>query len=220
MTDALLEDRGAPRDRETRRLDEHGRPAPVREEIHPLIRHRWSPRAVGDRPVSPEDLRALFEAARWAPSSYNEQPWRFLVATDADPDWLRRLRGYLSEGNAWATRAPVLVASAYRTTFTRNGKPNRMALRDLGAAEENLVLQAYDLGLVAHQMAGFDHRRLRDELLPDGFEPGSMTAVGHPGDPDALDDDVRDREESPRTRKDPGELVFAGSWGKPAPFLG
>ena len=202
----------------TPRAAEAGRPAPVAAPIHDLLAARWSPRAFDERPVEPEVLRSVFEAARWAPSSFNEQPWRFLVATADEPAWLERLRGYLTPGNAWALRAPVLVASAYRTTFARNDRPNRMAARDLGAAEQNLVLEAYDRGLVAHQMAGFDHRRLAEELLPEGFEPGSMTALGRPGSHDLLPDEKR-RDRSPRARRPAEAFVFGPSWGEAAGFL-
>ncbi|MBW3535980.1 MAG: nitroreductase family protein [Gemmatimonadetes bacterium] len=195
-----------------------GRPAPVEAPVHDLIARRWSPRAFDERPVDAAVLRSVFEAARWAPSSFNEQPWRFLLATTDEPEWIDRLRGYLTEGNAWARRAPVLAASACRTTFTRNGLPNRMACRDLGAAEQNLVLEAYHRGLVAHQMAGFDHRRLADELLPDGFEPGSMLALGWPGEHDLLPDEKR-RDRRPRERRPLDELVFSGEWGRPSAFL-
>jgi nitroreductase len=197
-----------------------GRPAPTDVDIHPLIASRWSPRAFDDRPVEPEKLRALFEAARWAPSSFNEQPWRFLVATLDDPEWLERLRDYLTPGNrAWAARAPVLIASAYRTRLARNDNSNRVAFRDLGAAEENLCLQAFAEGLVVHQMAGFDHERLKEELLPDGFEPGDMIAVGYPGDPDLLDEKLREREKRPRSRRPMAEFVFGSAWGEGAGFL-
>ena len=198
----------------------HGRPARTHVPIHPLIAARWSPRAFASQPVEPEKVRALFEAARWAPSSFNEQPWRFLVATVEEPEWLERLQGYLTTGNAaWASGAPVLIASAYRTRFTEREGENRMALRDLGAAEENLVLQAYAEGLVAHQMAGFDRERLKAELVPQGFEPGSMTAVGYPGDPEELDEKLRERESRPRKRKPWSDFVFGGAWGKPLGFM-
>lgn len=200
----------------------HGRPAPTGADVHPLIAARWSPRALSTRPVEPSLLRSVFEAARWAPSTFNEQPWRFLVGTADEPRWIERLRGYLSEGNAWATRAPVLVASAYRTTFARNGRTNRLALRDLGAAEENAFLEAFHRGLVMHQMAGFDRERLRDELLPDGHEPGSMWAIGYPGGPEdvaALPERKRAGETAERTRRPADEMVFGGEWGRAARFL-
>ena len=195
------------------------RPAPTGVEIGDLAAGRWSPRAIAEVPVDAEKLHAVFEAARWAPSSFNEQPWRFLVATTDEPEWLEDLRGYLSEGNAWALRAPVLVASAYRTTFTRNDRENRMALRDLGAAEQNAFLEATRQGLVMHQMAGFDHERLEKELLPDRFAAGSMWVVGHPGDPADLPEEKRDAETAERSRKALADSVFGDEWGRAAAFL-
>lgn len=198
---------------------EEPRPTVIEPEVHPLICERWSPRAFDDRPVEPEKLRTIFNAARWAPSSFNEQPWRFMVATLSEPDWLERLQGYLSSGNRWAKQAPVLIVSAYRTRFSRNDRPNRMALRDLGAAEENMFLQAFDLGLVMHQMAGFEHQRLKEDLLPEGFEPGAMSAIGYPAGPEDTGDGVKRRDRTKRRRKPPEEVVFGGNWGEPAHFL-
>jgi nitroreductase len=196
----------------------HGRPAPTKLEIYPLISHRWSPRAISGRPVEPEKLRLVLEAARWAPSSRNEQPWRFLVATTDDPEWLERLQGYLSPGNAWAKAAPVLIASAYRTTFSHNEKPNVSALRDLGAAEENMFLQAFAAGLVMHQMGGFDRDSLKRDLIPEGFEPGTMSVIGYPGDVEQLPEDLAERERAPRQRRPLSELVFSRRWAQPAGF--
>lgn len=196
-----------------------GRAAPTGAEIHPLIAHRWSPRAFSERRVESEKLLRILEAARWAPSSYNEQPWRFMVATVDDPDWLERLRGYLTKGNAWARRAPVLMFSAYRAAFTKTGKTNRVAMRDLGAAEQNMVLEAYHQGLIVHQMQGFDHGAVKEELLPEGFEPGAATAVGYPGDLAELSQELRERERAPRKRKPLDEIVFGSGWGEPPRFL-
>jgi nitroreductase len=196
-----------------------GRPAPTGAAIHPLIERRWSPRAISPEPVDPAKLRAIFEAARWAPSSFNEQPWRFLVATTRRPEWLDDLRSYLSDGNAWALSAPVLVASDYRTTFTRNDREHRLAQRDLGAAEENAFLEAFDQGLVMHQMAGFDHRRLREEKLPDGFEPGTMWVIGAPGRIEDVPEKKRAGETAERSRRPVEDIVFGGTWGEPPDFL-
>ncbi len=196
-----------------------GRPPDEELDVHPLIAARWSPRAFSDTAVEPGKLRTLFEAASWAPSSFNEQPWRFLVATVDEPAWLERLQGYLNRGNAWARRAPVLLASAYRTSFTRGGGHNRVAFRDLGAAEENLFLEAFRQGLVMHQMAGFDHERLGEELLPEGFEPGAMAAIGYPAPADELPEDLRDKERRPRRRRPLEETVFGPEWKEPAGFL-
>ncbi len=162
------------------------------------------------RPVSRGALLSLLEAARWAPSSYNEQPWRFVVGTHEEADFRERLQTLLMEGNAWARQAPVLILSAYLPESSRSGDTNRMAFRDLGAAEENLVLQAYDLGLVAHQMAGFDAEAAR-RLLPDGMEPGTMIAIAHPASPDSLSDKLAEREQRPRRRRPLREFVSIGS---------
>ena len=187
--------------------------------IHPLIRNRWSPRTFAPRAVEPEKLRGVFEAARWAPSSFNEQPWRFLVATRDEPEWLGRLQGYLVEGNAWAREAPVLVASAYRTHSLRTGERNRVALRDLGAAEENMFLQATALGLAFHQLAGFDHERLRQTLLPRGFEPGTLIAIGYPRDPHAVSTTDSPPGATGRGRMSLADFVFGAEWSAPAPFV-
>lgn len=194
-----------------------GRPAPAGAPIHRLIAARWSPRAFAERAVEPGKLRSLFEAARWAPSTFNEQPWRFLVATGEDPGWWERLLAFLTPGNAaWARRAPVLVASAYKTRLSRNDRPNRVAPRDLGAAEENLFLQAFAEGLVMHQMAGFDHERLEAELLPEGFRAGTMFAIGYLADPEVLEERFRERERTPRQRRPLKDFVFgAKGWGEP-----
>lgn len=184
-------------------------PAPLNR----LIARRWSPRAFDpELEVSPDHLRTVLEAARWAPSSFNEQPWRFLIGSGQHPEFRETLRDLLMEGNAWARRAPVLVLSGYSTHLSRNGKPNRMALRDLGAAEENLLLQATELGLIAHQMAGFDADAAR-ALLPDGVEVGAMTALGWYGDPSDLTEGQAKAEKGPRKRKPLDEIVGFGGLG-------
>ncbi len=188
-------------------------------DIHPLISRRWSPRAILGRPVEEEKLRLVLEAARWAPSSFNEQPWRFLVATREEPEWLERLQSYLSSGNAWAKSAPVLVASAYRSRFKQSGVPNPSALRDLGAAEQNMFLQAFDLGLVMHQMAGFDRERLKKELLPEGIEPGAMAVVGYLDDKSVDGGELPTKNRTGRQRVPLGKIVFGPRWDEPASFL-
>jgi len=192
------------------------KPAHTQYPIHDLLRRRWSPRAFDERPVEREKLRSLWEAARWAPSSNNEQPWRFLVATKDVPADYDRLFACLLEGNRkWVHRAPVLMLSVACVTFEEEGTPNRHALHDTGLAAENLVLQAVALGLVAHQMAGFDMKKARDSCqIPPGFEPVAMIAVGYPGDPSVLPDYLRERELRPRERRPVGEFVFASQWGE------
>jgi nitroreductase len=193
------------------------KPADTLYPIHDLLRQRWSPRAFDDRPIEPEKLRSLCEAARWAPSSNNEQPWRFIVANkDYETEW-NRLLACLVEGNRkWAYRAPVLILSVASLNFEDDSTPNRHAFYDTGMAVENLVLQATALGLSAHQMAGFDVEKARADLkIPSGYEPVAMIAVGYPGDLASLPDRLRERELQPRSRRPISEWTFSGQWGEP-----
>ncbi|HEV8382697.1 MAG TPA: nitroreductase family protein [Gemmatimonadales bacterium] len=182
------------------------------------MRYRWSPRSFAPRAVAPEMLRAVFEAARWAPSSFNEQPWRFLVATRDEPEWLRRLQDYLDRGNGWARTAPVLVATAYRTHSPKTNERSRVAQRDLGAAEQNMFLQATALGLGFHQIAGFDHERLQRTLLPPGFAPGTLIAIGYPCDADATSVTHPSPGATSRSRLPLADFVFRDEWGVAASF--
>lgn len=195
--------------------------ADTQHPIHDLLKRRWSPRAFSDQPVEAEKLRILFEAARWAPSSNNEQPWRFVVANkDNETEW-SRLLACLVEGNRkWAYRAPVLILSVASLNFEDDSTPNRHAFHDTGMAVENLVLQATALGLAAHQMAGFDVEKARADLkIPSGYDPVAMIAVGYPGDPAQLSDRLRVREAQPRVRKPLTEFVYSATWEQPSPLL-
>ncbi len=196
------------------------KPAPVNPRVHELIRERWSPIAFDSRPVEPEVLHSLLEAAQWAPSSFNEQPWSFLVATREQVEEHARLLDCLVPGNqGWARHAPVLMLSVAKLAFERGGKPNRHALYDVGQATAQLVLQATAAGLAAHQMAGFDGDKARATFgIPDGHDPVAAIALGYPGDPEALPENMRGRELAPRRRKSLSELAFAGRWGKAALF--
>lgn len=195
------------------------KPAATQVSIHDLLARRWSPRTFAERPVESDKLASLFEAARWAPSSSNEQPWRFVVATKDDRAAYDRLLACLLEGNRkWAFRAPVLLLSVARLQFEEDGKPNRHALHDAGMALENLLLQATALGLVSHPMAGFNVEQARTDLkIPAGFEPVAMVAVGYPGEPTVLPDYLQQREAKPRERKPLTELCYAGEWGVALP---
>jgi nitroreductase len=197
------------------------KPAQTKYPIEPVIARRWSPRAFEERPVEGEKLKSLFEAARWAPSSNNEQPWRFLAATKDNRSDYDRLFSCLSEGNAkWVFRAPVLILSVASLFFEDDGKPNRHALHDTGMAVENFVVQATALGLQAHQMAGYDVEKARRECqIPSGFEPVAMIAVGYPGDPVILPDYLRERELKPRERQPIEDFVFSTSWGRPSSLV-
>ena len=195
--------------------------AETRYPIHELLRERWSPRAFADRMVEPEELRSLLEAARWAPSSFNEQPWSFIVATKEHPGDYERLLSCLVEGNIrWAQHAPVLMLSVAKLAFERNQKPNRHAFHDVGLAVENLVIQGMALGLFVHQMAGFHVDRAREVYgIPEGYEPVAAMAIGYLDDLSRLPDDLRERELAPRIRKPLEAFVFSGHWGQPSPLV-
>jgi nitroreductase len=192
------------------------KPAVVAHPIESLLQHRWSPRVFASKSVEREVLLRLFEAARWAPSSYNEQPWRYIVATQENPERLKEAQSVLSPGNAWATKAPVLICSVAQLAFARSDKPNRHAFHDVGAASENLLLQATALGLLGHQMAGFDVEKARVVFqIPEGYEPVAMMAVGYPGPLESLTEEQRAHEERPRVRRPVQEFVFDGRFGDP-----
>jgi nitroreductase len=190
------------------------KPAPTQVPIHPLLSGRWSARALDpERPVEPEKLDAILEAARWAPSCNNDQPWSYLVFDASDPEALEQARSCLVEGNAWARKAPLLLLSVAREHFAYNGKPNRHGQHDVGLASENLVLQGTELGLVTHQMAGFDSDKARRLFgIPEGHTPMAMIALGYPGKIEALPEPLQQREGAPRTRKPVEEWVFWGKW--------
>jgi len=187
--------------------------------LHDLLKRRWSPRAFSEQPVGPDMLLTFLDAARWAPSSSNEQPWRFVVATKQEPADYDRLLACLLEGNRkWAYRAPVLMLSVARMDFEEDGRPNRHAFHDVGLATENLLLQVSALGLVAHPMAGFDIEKARADLkIPSGYEPVAMIAVGYPGELSVLPDYLQQRELKPRERKPLTEIAFSGLWGHSLP---
>ena len=192
------------------------KPAPTDLPILDVVRHRWSPRSYTDEPVTEEQVRTLLEAARWAPSAFNEQPWSFLVATSREPVEYERLAGVLNDWNrAWAGRAPMLIVALTSTSFARSGKPNGWARHDLGLALGQLMLQATAMGLATHPMAGFDADAVREVYgLPDGVEAVTALAIGYPGEPDALPDDLAETERKPRVRRPQEEFVFTGAWGQ------
>jgi len=195
------------------------KPAPADAAIHDLIRNRWSPRAFSDKPIPPDVLRKIFEAARWAPSSNNEQPWAFLVATRDDHENFGKTLGTLVEFNAgWARHAAALAIAVSKLHFA-NGNPNRNAQYDTGAASVLLTLEAVAQGLVTHQMAGFDPQTAKQTFgIPEGWEPIAAIAIGYPGDPNSLPDKLRERELAPRTRKPVKDFVMMGRWGHTATF--
>jgi nitroreductase len=197
------------------------KPAPTDVPLNELVRNRWSPRAFADKPISPEVLRSLFEAARWAPSSNNEQPWTYIVATKDDPGNFAKMLSILVEFNVgWAKQAPALVLSVAHLNMQKDGTPNRHALHDVGSASAQLTFEANSRGLFVHQMAGYDVDKARQVFaLPQDWEPVAAMAIGYLGDPASLPERLRDREVAPRTRKPLTEFVMVGGWGHTAPFL-
>lgn len=183
--------------------------------VEPIL-HRWSPRAFADRPVPKEDLKRGFEAARWAASSYNEQPWRFVVGHRGDPVYQHIFESLVPFNQMWAKSAPVLVLTVARKHFSHSGEVNHHAWHDVGAASANLTAQITALGLHGHSMAGFDHAKAKESLhIPDDYDTVAVIAIGYLGDPDTLPEQMRTQEVAPRQRKDLKELVF-GEWDTPA----
>jgi nitroreductase len=185
--------------------------------VHELFRARWSPRAFSDRQISNEDLKTILEAGRWAASSFNEQPWRFLVARKSDGAAYDKILNLLVPQNqAWAKTAPVLFIMAAKRTFSHSGQPNRYNIHDAGQALAYVFLQATALGLHAHGMAGFDYDRARTELgIPDDYDVAAAAALGYVGSPDQLNEQQRQMELAKRTRKPLNEIVFGAEFGKP-----
>lgn len=179
--------------------------------IEPLFLKRWSPRAMTGEPVAEAELMCLFEAARWAPSTYNEQEWRFLYAAAGSQHW-ERFFSLLTEANQlWCARAGALIVGLSSQTFSRNGKPNPVHTLDTGMAVENLLLQGAAMGLVCHGMAGFDRGKARVALqVPDGYDVEVMIAVGRPGDPEQLPDNYRQMDLAPTGRKPAREIAREG----------
>lgn len=190
----------------------------TRAPLTDLLGNRWSPRAFSVKPIEPLKIISIFEAARWSPSSANEQPWHFIAATREDHRIYDSIVESLMEGNRrWAQSAPLLIVGVARSSYSKTGRPYRHAWYDLGQSVAHLTVQATSLGLAVHQMGGFDAQKARDLLaIPDGYEPVIAIAVGYPEHPDTLPEDLRHREVTPRTRKPLEEIVFTEEWGKPS----
>ena len=192
--------------------------APAIEGLLPLFLERWSPRSFADREVSRADLKRVFEAARWAPSSGNAQPWRFIVGTQGTETHAKLTSVLASFNKEWASKAPVLILGTTNAVNAR-GAANAYAMYDLGAAAVSITLAAEALGLATHQMAGFDHDAARREFgIPEAYALGSVMALGYQDEPAALaNEELISRETAPRTRKPLSEMVFS-AWDEPAPF--
>jgi len=191
--------------------------APAVDGVLPVFHHRWSARAFADREVSPETLAKVFEAARWAASSANEQPWRYLVGVRGSETYQKIFDSLVPGNKKWAGKAPVLMLGYAYGKFSRGDKENRFALYDLGAATSYLVLEAAALGLTTHQMGGYDQEKARAAFeIPADYVLGSVIALGYQDEPAALEDaELIEREVGPRQRKALDEFVFS-AWGEPA----
>jgi len=185
---------------------------------HPILdvmKERWSPRAFSPQPIEPHKLHSIFEAARWAASSFNEQPWRYIVGLAGDPTHEKLVSCLMPANALWASKAPLLALSVAWLTFTQSGNPNRVAVHDVGAASAQLTLQAMSMGIHTHQMAGVDLAKAREVFgIPQGYDPVAMIALGYPGDPGTLNEAQQKMELAPRTRKRLSEFIFGGSWGE------
>ena len=197
---------------------DHVKHADTDSRVHDLIRSRWSPRAFSEEPISDADLKTLFTAASWAASSYNEQPWRFLVGRKGDETHKKLFSALAPPNQTWASSAPVLFATFGKKTFSHNGAPDAYGLHDTGAATATLSLQAAAMGLHTHGMGGFDKDLLRAYFgVPTDFDAGAVWALGYAGDPDTVPDNFKKDEKAPRTRKPLEAFVFT-DWDKPAQF--
>jgi len=194
------------------------KPATTRVKIHDIILARWSPRAFdADKPVSHDELLALLEAAHWAPSCFNDQPWRFVVCDKATDEtgWQHAFSILAEKNRRWAKNAPVLILAVAMENFNHNGQPNRWAMYDTGAASVSLCLQATAMGMCVHQMGGFDAEKAREVFnLPGDCRPMAMMAVGYQAEADVLDDDFKETELAARSRAALNERFYAGQWGR------
>ncbi len=184
--------------------------------VQTFISERFSPLTFSDKVISKEDIRLLFEAARLAPSAFNEQPWKFVYAVKDKPSEFNLLLSFLVEGNRiWAKNAPFIGISLAKLNFDRNNKPNRFALHDVGLAMGGLLAQATSMGLKVHQMGGFSAGAAREGLgIPDDYEPVAMFVIGYYGNPDDLSDDLRKRDQAERKRKPLSEVATRASTDK------
>jgi nitroreductase len=182
--------------------------------VSELIAKRWSARAFSTRPVEKSKLLSILEAARWAPSSRNEQPWRYIVFTNDNPEMLRKAQSVLKEINDYAKRAPILICAITKKIYSENGTLNRLHFHDLGAANENMFLEAFNQGLIMHEMGGFDVEKAREIFdVPEDYGVGIMIAIGYQDTYHVLPDRLREKAFAPRLRKPLSEIAFIEKMG-------
>ncbi|HXX45862.1 MAG TPA: nitroreductase family protein [Candidatus Acidoferrales bacterium] len=203
-------------------MPERKRPAPSAVPVHDVISHRWSPRAFEPRAIPPRELKCLFEAARWAASSYNAQPWYYIVATKDEPENFQKVLSTFVEFNqGWAKNASAVALSVAAHKMPHDGSQNRHAFHDVGAASATLALEATSHGFQVHQMAGILPDKAREVFgIPPDFEAVAGFAIGYPGDPMTLPEGrLRDNETGTRQRKPLTDFVFTGKWGNVSPIV-
>lgn len=178
------------------------------------IKNRWSPRAFSEKEIDDKTLEKIFEAARWAPSSMNEQPWNFIFVRNSDEKNFSKIVDSLTETNKeWASKAPLLIITIAKKFYSRNETENKVALYDVGQAAAYLSLEAMAEGVFVHQMGGFDKTKLKNSFdLPDGYEPVTVIAAGYAGNPETLPEKLKAREYSERKRKSRKDFVFKSEW--------
>lgn len=192
------------------------KPANTSQNIHPIIKNRWSPRAFDQRPIKEETLRRIMEAARWAPSSFNEQPWRFVLGIKGDETWNKLHEVMVEFNQKWAGNAPVLLLAIGKTTSAKGGE-NAVFQYDVGQSMAYITFQASEEGLVVHQMGGFSKEKARALFhIPENHQPIAMMALGHQDAPESLPEDFQKMEKAARERKPMDQLVFKDSFGRPA----
>jgi nitroreductase len=185
------------------------KPAKTEHPINDLIAKRWSARAFSTSPVERSKLLSVLEAARWAPSSRNEQPWRYIVFTNDNPEKLKKAQSVLKDINNYAKRAPILICAITKKTYSDNGNYNRLHFHDLGAANENMFLEAFNQGLIMHEMGGFDAQKAREVFnIPEDFEVGIMIAIGYQDIHQVLPESLIHKAYLPRERKPLSEIAF------------
>lgn len=183
--------------------------------IHDLLRKRWSARAFSSRRVEKTKLFSILEAARWTPSSRNEQPWRYIIFTTDNPSRLLEAQSVLLESNSFAKQAPILICAITKKTYTDSLELNRLYFHDLGAANENMFLECFNQGLIMHEMGGFNVKLAKEIFnIPDDYEVGIMIAVGYQGTNDSLPEKFKVKNTKPRERKHLSEIAFLEDLGQ------
>jgi len=182
--------------------------------VNELIAKRWSARAFSTKPVERSKLLSILEAARWAPSSKNEQPWRYIIFSIDNPVKLMEAQSVLLESNSYAKRAPILICAIARKNYSEGEKYNRLHFHDLGAANENMFLEAFNQGLIMHEMGGFDVQKAVEVFkIPEDYEIGIMIAIGYQDKYSVLPERFREKAYSPRVRRKLSEIAYVEDIG-------